>query len=124
LPVASGALALPGLFGTLFSLFSGAAITWVKALPTVLRHREPVAFVRDAVGEPMTRRRLHLDLDGTWLDAQGRQKIAETLGIAPRDALSALVGYGLHDHQIARYHGLPRELVTELREFWHIPANP
>jgi len=62
--------------------------------------------------------------DGARLDEQGRARIAETLGVAPRKALSALVGYGLHDHDIARYHGIPRELVTELRELWHIPPTP
>lgn len=72
----------------------------------------------------MRRSKLDQDLDGTSLDERGRQRIAETLGRAPRDALSALVGYGLHDHDIARYHGIPCELVTELREIWRIQPNP
>ena len=69
------------------------------------------------------RSKLDQDLDGAALDAERRQRIADTLGITPREALSALVGYGLQDHDIARYHGLPRDLVTELREFWRIPPN-
>lgn len=72
----------------------------------------------------MTRSRLDRDLDGTSFDEELRQMIAETLGMAPYDALSALVAYGLHDEDIARYHGLPRALVTELRELWRIPPNP
>lgn len=47
------------------------------------------------------------DLDGAALDMDGRRRIADTLGTAPREALSARVGYGLHDHDIARHHGLP-----------------
>lgn len=72
----------------------------------------------------MARSRLDRDLDGACLDAESRRRVADALGVAPRDALSALVGYGLHDHDIARYHGIPCALVTELREFWRIPANP
>jgi hypothetical protein len=71
----------------------------------------------------MTRSSLDRDLDGWSLDRTRRRRVEETLGTAPRDALSALVGYGLHDHDIARYHGIPRELVTELREYWRIPPN-
>jgi len=72
----------------------------------------------------MTRNILDRDLNGTSLDEKRRQRIADKLGLAPCDALSALVGYGLHDHDIARYHGLPQELVTELRELCSIPPNP
>ncbi|MHA7886410.1 hypothetical protein [Roseicyclus sp.] len=64
------------------------------------------------------------DLDGAALDMDGRRRIADTLGTAPREALSALAGYGLQDHDIARHHGLPHDLVTELREFWRIRPNP
>lgn len=70
------------------------------------------------------RSKLDQDLDGAALDADRRQRIADTLGVTPREAVSALVAYGLHDHDIARYHGLPHDLVTELREFWRIPPNP
>jgi hypothetical protein len=63
-------------------------------------------------------------LDGLLLDGKRRQRVEETLGATPRDALAALVGYGLHDKDIARYHSLPCDLVTELREGWRIPPNP
>jgi len=72
----------------------------------------------------MARSRLDRDLDRALLDQDQRRRVEETLGDMPRDALSALVGYGLHDSDIARYHGLPRQLVTELRELWQIPHNP
>lgn len=75
-------------------------------------------------GGTMTRSKLDQDLGESLRDEKQRQRIAETLGATPREALSALVGYGLHDHDIARYHGLPRALVTELRELWRIPPNP
>jgi hypothetical protein len=48
------------------------------------------------------------------------RRIFETLGPTPRDALLALVEYGLEDHEIARYHKLSTELVTELRDQWGI----
>lgn len=64
------------------------------------------------------------DLDGAALDMEGRRTTADTLGTAPREALSARVGYGFHDHDIARHHGLPHDLVTELREFWRIRPTP
>lgn len=64
------------------------------------------------------------DLAGSMLDRYSRRRIAETFGIAPRDALSAFVDYGLNDHEIAQYHGLSKDLVTDLRELWRIPPNP
>lgn len=75
-------------------------------------------------GGIMMRSKPDLGSYGTPLDEQGRATIADSLGVAPREALSALVGYGLHDHDIARYHGIPCELVTELRELWRIPPPP
>ena len=68
--------------------------------------------------------RLERELSGAALDDTCRRRIADTLGVAPRDALEALVAYGMHDSEIARYHGLSRHLVAELREFWRIPPNP
>lgn len=71
----------------------------------------------------MTGTRFDQDLAGLALDDSRRRRIAETLGERPRDALSALVGYGLSDDDIARYHGLTREIVTGLREFWRLPPG-
>lgn len=66
---------------------------------------------------------LDQDLAGTSLDEQGRRLIADTLGFAPRAALAAFVDYGLSDVEIARYHKLPTELVSELREYWGLAPN-
>lgn len=63
------------------------------------------------------------DLERAALDERRCQKIAATLGASPRDALSALVGYGLKDREIARNHRLTQDLVTVLRELWSIPPN-
>lgn len=68
----------------------------------------------------MTHAKLDGDLAGLRLDAERRRRIAETLGPTPRDALSALAGYGLNDAEIARYHGLERRLVSDLRDHWRI----
>ena len=57
------------------------------------------------------------------LDCERRRRIAETLGVAPRATLSAFVDYGLSDIEIARYHKLPTEIVSELRNHWGLPAN-
>lgn len=66
---------------------------------------------------------LDRDLAGTSLDAKRRRKIAETLGMAPRAALSAFVDYGLSDSEIARYHNLPTWVIAELRDHWGLAAN-
>ena len=71
----------------------------------------------------MTRANLDRDLAGTWLDAERRCRIAETLGVAPRAALSAFVDYGLSDTEIASYHKLPTEIITELRDHWGLTPN-
>lgn len=71
----------------------------------------------------MMRPELNTDLTGMALDQERRRRIAETLGDTPREALSALVGYGLNDDDIARYHRLPMEVVAELRDFWGIAPN-
>ena len=65
----------------------------------------------------------NMDLTGMALDEERQRRIAETLGARPRHALSALVGYGLSDGDIARYHRLPDEVVTQLRDFWGILPN-
>lgn len=65
----------------------------------------------------------NMDLTGMALDEERQRRIAETLGDRPRHALSALVGYGLNDADIARYHRLPDQVVTELRDFWGIVPN-
>ncbi|MGS4947806.1 hypothetical protein ACVDG3_20215 [Meridianimarinicoccus sp. RP-17] len=72
----------------------------------------------------MTRSRPDDDLDDPSLDENRRRRVAETLGPLPRAALSALVDYGLTDEDIAGYHGLPRDLVAELRAIWHISPAP
>lgn len=71
----------------------------------------------------MMRPELNTDLTGMALDEERRRRIAETLGDTPREALSALVGVGLNDDDIARYHRLPMEVVAELRAFWGIAPN-
>lgn len=71
----------------------------------------------------MARNGLDRDLGKFFADTQQRRRIAETLGPAPRDALSALVGYGLNDRDIARYHRLPLDMVTELRDLWGITPD-
>lgn len=52
-----------------------------------------------------------------------RDQIADALGPCPRAALAALVGLGLSDEEIARYHELPRDLIAELREVWNLAAD-
>jgi DNA-binding NarL/FixJ family response regulator len=42
------------------------------------------------------------------------------LGPDPERALAALVGYGLSDADIARYHGLRKNTVRSLRLLWGI----
>ena len=76
------------------------------------------------LGGVIMRSSVDRDLERSSLDRDQRRRIEETLGIMPRDALSALVDYGLHDGEIARYHRLSEDLVTELRELWNIPPNP
>lgn len=49
-----------------------------------------------------------------------RGRVADALGPAPRDALLALVDYGLSDAEIARYRCLPQATVSHLRAFWGI----
>ena len=71
----------------------------------------------------MTRGSFDRDLEGTSLDAERRRRVAETLGLAPRAALSAFVDYGLSDTEIARYHKLPTEIVSELRDHWRLLPN-
>ncbi len=71
----------------------------------------------------MTWTRFERDLADTNLNERRRRRIAETLGSAPRDALKALVDYGLSDHEIARYYRLPRKVVIALREHWGLPPN-
>lgn len=53
--------------------------------------------------------RFDRDLKGAGLDPGQHRRIAETLGSSPPDALSALVGYGLSNTGIARYHSLPSD---------------
>ncbi|MCD1627707.1 hypothetical protein K7H22_17015 [Seohaeicola saemankumensis] len=72
----------------------------------------------------MTQSRPDDDLNDPSIDENRRRRIAETLGSLPRAVLSALVDYGLTDEDIAEYHGLPRDLVAELRGTWHIPPMP
>jgi hypothetical protein len=47
-------------------------------------------------------------------------RLAGCLGPAPRAALAALVDYGMTDAEIARYHRLAPDLVTQLRAVWGI----
>lgn len=47
-------------------------------------------------------------------------RVADALGPAPRDALAALVEYGLSDAEIARFRRLPQATVSHLRGFWGI----
>ena len=47
----------------------------------------------------------------------------DALGPLPREALAALVDYGLTDAEIATYHALPTEIVTRLRMFWGIRSG-
>jgi len=49
--------------------------------------------------------------------------ITEALGPRPREALSALVGYGLSDTEIARYNGLPNSTISYLRSLWNIRSE-
>ena len=49
--------------------------------------------------------------------------VTEKLGPAPRQGLSALVGYGLSDDEIAQYHGMAPQLVTNLRILWGIAGD-
>jgi len=79
--------------------------------------------MRALAGIRKMRPELNTDLTGMALDAERRRRIAETLGDTPREALSALVGCGLNDDDIARYHRLPMEVVAELRDFWGIAPN-
>ena len=65
-----------------------------------------------------------VDLTQAFVAEQARHRRAETLGAMPREALAALVDYGLSDADIARYHALPEDLVTRLRLGWGIAGNP
>ena len=47
-------------------------------------------------------------------------RLGGRLGPAPCAALAALVDYGLTDAEIARYHRLAPEVVTQLRVLWRI----
>jgi hypothetical protein len=47
-------------------------------------------------------------------------RLGGVLGPAPRAALAALVDYGMTDAEIARYHRLAPDLVTQLRVVWGI----
>ena len=48
------------------------------------------------------------------LEEVRRLRIAETLGSMPQRALSTLIGCGMTEEEIARYHGLPHDVVTAL----------
>jgi len=50
----------------------------------------------------------------------GFRRAREALGPRPYEALAALADYGLSDSEIARYHGVPIEALTDLRAFWGI----
>jgi hypothetical protein len=51
---------------------------------------------------------------------EDRPRSGDALGPYPREALAALVAYGLTDAEIARYHGLRPEAVSHLRLLWRI----
>lgn len=57
---------------------------------------------------------------GPCREAHGCERTVEALGPRPREALSALVDYGLSDEDIARYHGVARDAVVALRGHWGI----
>lgn len=48
---------------------------------------------------------------------------ALALGPTPKRALAALADLGLSDSEIARYHRLPRQCVSELRSIWNIAGE-
>lgn len=50
--------------------------------------------------------------------------VRKALGPRPREALSALVAYGLDDPEIAAFRGLPAETVARLRALWNIEPRP
>src|SRR6056297_219443 len=95
-----------------------SALTHVKAPPNSGEYwfgkDGPIRAGEDQV----TRTNLDQDLAGMSLDAERRRRIAETLGVAPRAALSAFLDYGLSDTEIAGYHRLPTEIISELRDHW------
>lgn len=45
---------------------------------------------------------------------------ARVLGPTPKLALAALADLGLSDDEIARYHQLPRQSVSAMRDIWNI----
>lgn len=75
-----------------------SALTHVKALPTSRKYpsvrRRNVQTLEDHV----TRESLDRDLAGTSLNAQGRRRIVETLGVAPPGRTVGLGGLWLERH--------------------------
>ena len=51
-------------------------------------------------------------------------ELADPPGARPREALAALVDYGLSDAEIAPYHDLHPDLVADLLLGWGIAGNP
>ncbi|SDZ34136.1 hypothetical protein SAMN05444004_11112 [Jannaschia faecimaris] len=51
------------------------------------------------------------------------QNYLNILGPTPKRCLEALADLGLSDAQIARYHGIPRTVVTEFRLLWRIDGS-
>ena len=51
-------------------------------------------------------------------------RILKVFGPMPGEALAAMVDYGLSDVEIARYYGLPHEMITTLRDYWELDGNP
>ena len=51
-------------------------------------------------------------------------RILGVLGPMPREALVAMVDYGLSDAEIGRYFGLPHQMITTPREHWLIAGDP
>lgn len=49
-------------------------------------------------------------------------RITEKLGLCPAESLHAMAGYGMSDHEIARYFGLTKSTVKRLRRT--LPLHP
>jgi hypothetical protein len=55
---------------------------------------------------------------------QDAGSIPEALGPMPREALNAMVEYGLSDAEIGTYYNLPRNMIMALKERWGIANTP
>ena len=70
--------------------------------PPATRGETMTDRIRDTLAKPLFPGKHHV-------------RIIEKLGPCPGEALSAMAGYGMSDHEIARYYGLTRSTVKRLR---------